>query len=97
MDDLRFWRITKGEWKAVRAEIERIAAVRHIRLDPSVCEIVQTEGCWLRAKICRPSQIRVAFVEDGRPPRIVVQAVMRRSQRTYDIFSILFKASQRSK
>lgn len=95
LHDLTWMKIHVGEWKIIRAEIERIAALEHIRLDSAVCEVQQTLGDWMRIKICRPKQIRVIFSIEQGDTLLVVQAVLRRTERTYDIIEILWKAGRK--
>ena len=94
ISDLKFRRITKQEWRVIRSEVERIAAMHYFSLDSAVCHIAQCPGWW-RLKITRPAQLRIAFtLESGSPPRLIVQAVNRRTERTYDIFEIIWRKSK---
>lgn len=96
IDDLRFWRISKGEWQVIRSELQRIAAVEKIDLDSAVCRVRQTGLVWLRLKIWKPRQLRVIFSIEQRGTRLVVQAVLRRSDNTYKIVEILFRRAMQS-
>lgn len=90
IDDLQCWRVTKEEWRAIRSEVERVAKLHHLCLDSAVMRVAQTDGDWLRIKITRPAQIRVFVTEERNPPRLVVQAVLRRGDNTYNIAEIYF-------
>lgn len=91
VDDLRWWGITKAEWRVIRAEVERVAKLNNVRLDRAVCSIAQCNHEWDRLKITHPSQIRVAFSSNERS--LVVQAVCRRRENTYSFFELFWKAA----
>lgn len=93
--DLLWQRITRDEWRVIKAEVQRLAGKERLDLDTAVCTVAQTGHEWLRLKIREPQQIRVFFsLEAGSPPRLIVQAVLRRSGRTYDLAEIIFKTRQ---
>jgi hypothetical protein len=91
--DLTWMGIKRGEWREIKREVERIAKVNYLCLDCAVCRVAQTDGKWWRLKIVQPSQIRVFFSASEK--RIIVQAVLRRTERTYDICEILWRVVKR--
>lgn len=90
--DIMWMRIKRREWDVIKAEVERIAEVHNLCLDHAVCRVAQTNGRWFRLKITRPSQIRVFFSATDK--RIIVRAIFRRAERTYDWIEILFKTGR---
>lgn len=97
-DSAKHWvlwnQTTRAEWANIVGELDRIAHIVNLNLCRGVEPIIQTKNEWHRLKITYPSQIRVVFSATDRPPRIIVHAVMRRHERTYDQIEILHKAEK---
>lgn len=94
--DLKWMNINREEWQAIKRELARIAKVRNILADHAVCRVAQTDGEWLRLKIRHPSQLRVFFTTEEDDSKIVVRAIFRRTERTYDMVELVFRKHQRA-
>ena len=90
--DLEWLRINVEEWESIWNELSRLCEVANIAKDAKVDRIIQCESKWRRLKIQRPSEIRVFFTTYGQDQDMVVRAVLRRTDRTYDIAEIFYKA-----
>lgn len=92
--DVLWTRLSKNEWAAVKSELYRIAGIENVRSDSAVNALYVCEGSdWLRLKITQPSQIRIAFTVEQKGTQIVVHALLRRGERTYDQFQIIWEAA----
>ena len=86
---LRLSRITNGEFKRISAKLKQVARLPCPEEDFSVCPISQCgRGKWLRLKLTQP-QIRVAFTYNE--TTLTVYAILRRTDRTYDLLSLEYK------
>lgn len=84
--------ITYGEWKAIHAAIKRVSTLHYVTADYAVVKVAQCDRRWYRIKLTEPRQLRIAFsLEWGDPPRMIVQAVKRRTGETYNLFEVLFR------
>lgn len=89
--DLLWMRVTRDEWNIIKAELKRIAAVHNVNADSAVCRIAQCDDELMRLKLHDPN-VRIAFTVEDADTVIVVRAIVRRGERTYDMIEILFRA-----
>lgn len=88
--DVLWCHLTRDEWHAIKAEIYRIAAVRNLNADAAVCRIAQTGGDWYRLKLRDPN-VRIAFTVEQDDTQMVIHALLRRGERTYDMIEIIWQ------
>ena len=91
VNDLRRGKITKAEFAAIKEALTRIAEHYDPRWDYACQPIAQTGREWTRLKITKPSHLRLAFSTSDDPPTITVQAVLRRTAKTYDLCELVWK------
>lgn len=90
--DVLWCKLTRDEWQAIKAEIYRIAAVRNLNADAAVCKIAQCDGEWWRLKLRDPN-VRLAFTVEENDRALVIRALLRRGERTYDQIEIIWQAA----
>lgn len=94
LKDLLWLKLTDAEVDALEAAVRRIARLHDVRYDQMVMEVAQTDGEWLRLKIVQPSQMRAFFTVDEDAGHLVVRLVLRRTERTYDMAQIIWRAQK---
>lgn len=89
--DVLWTHLSRNEWAAVKRELYRIAGVENVQADAAVCRIAQCDHEWLRLKLRDPN-VRIAFTVEQGNTQIVVHALLRRGERTYDMIEIIWQA-----
>jgi len=90
--DLVWMRVTREEWALIKAEVQRVAGVRNINADSAVCRVAQCDHEWYRLKMRDPN-VRIAFTVEENDSALVIRAILRRADRTYDMLEIIYQAT----
>lgn len=92
IQDIRWQRITRGEYVHLLAHLKRVAALPFPVDDYMVTEVHCCDDEWYRLKD-KESNIRVFFFYDE--VTLTVTCMLRRSENTYKLVEIIWRSTKR--